>query len=68
MSQHAHRELQKALHGREVVESFDRLKVAHQALILAGDRTLLALAANGAGNCEAAKEMRAALSLVRGEG
>ena len=39
-----------------------RLIAAAPDLLAAGERCLMALAANGAPNCEAAKEMRAAIA------
>lgn len=43
-----------------------RLIAAAPELLAAGERCLMALAANGAPNCEAAKEMRAAIAKATG--
>lgn len=40
---------------------------AHDDLLAAADRAIAALAANGAPNCEAAKELRAAIAKARGQ-
>lgn len=48
-------------------EATARLCAAAGGLLEAGQRCLMALDANGAPNCEAAKEMRAQIAAARGK-
>lgn len=48
----------------EMYAEIDRLRAERDALMKAGERCIAALRANDAPNCEAVKEMRAALAKV----
>ncbi len=50
-----------------LLDHIDKLTRDNKALLAACERGLSALAANGAPNCEAAKEMRQAIAQAKGE-